>query len=69
MKKMLVVAFVAMFAFAACGKKKDAAAPTGGTEPAAGSAETAPADPAAGSGETPAEGAPAEGGAEAAPTP
>ncbi len=66
MKKMLVVAFVAAFAFAACGKKKDAAAPTGGTtEPAAGSAETAPADPAAGSAETPAD--PAAGGGEEAP--
>ena len=53
MKKMLVVVCVAAFAFAACGKKKDAAAPTGGTTepaPAAGSDATAPADPAAGSG-------------------
>lgn len=46
-------------AFAACGKKKDAAAPTTPTtEPAAGSADGSAA---------PAEGAPAEGGAEAAP--
>ena len=59
MKKILVVVAVVSMAFAACGKKKDAAAPAApATEPAAGSA-----DPAA----APAEGAPAEGGAEAAP--
>ncbi len=59
MKKMLVVAVVAMFAFAACGKKKDAAAPTGGTtEPAgSGSAEATPTPDGAGSGS--AEAAPA----------
>ena len=60
MKKMLVVAVVAMFAFAACGQKKDAAAPTGGTttEPAgSGSAEATPTPDGAGSGS--AEAAPA----------
>jgi hypothetical protein len=41
MKKMLTVVCVVAFAFAACGKKKDAAAPAPTTEPAA------PADPAA----------------------
>ena len=50
MKKMLVVAFVAMFAFAACGKKKDAAAPTppateGSAAPMDGSAAPGSAGP------------------------
>lgn len=61
MKKMLAVVCVAAFAFAACGKKKDAAAPgPATTEPAgsaAGSDATAPAGD--GSAAAPTEGAPA----------
>jgi hypothetical protein len=61
MKKMLVVAMVAAFAFAACGKKKDAAAPTsGGTTEPAGSAMGSDATPPAGDGS-------AAGSGEAAP--
>jgi hypothetical protein len=67
MKKILIVVATVAFAFAACGKKKDAAAPSTTPDPAAGSAETAPADPAAGS-DAPVEGAPA-GDAPATPTP
>ena len=61
MKKMLVIVAVVAMSFAACGKKKDAAAPT---PPAEGSA--APADgsaaPADGSAAGSAEAAPAAGG-------
>ena len=58
MKKMFIVVAVVAMSFAACGKKKDAAKPTGGTD--TGSA-TAPAGSDAGSGS-------ADGSA-AAPTP
>lgn len=60
MKKMLVAVCVVAFAFAACGKKKDAAAPTGGTTEPAGSA--AGSDTAAPTGD-----GSAAGSAEAAP--
>ncbi len=60
MKKMLVAVCVVAFAFAACGKKKDAAAPTGGTtEPAGSAAGSDTAPPADGSAAGSAEAAPA----------
>jgi hypothetical protein len=48
MKKIAIVLFVAATALAACGKKKDAAAPTA---PAGGSAMGSDAAPAGGSGD------------------
>jgi nitrous oxide reductase accessory protein NosL len=53
MKKIAIVLFVAATALAACGKKKDAAAPT--TPPAAGSGDMGSAAP-MGSGDAPAGG-------------
>jgi hypothetical protein len=54
MKKIAIVLFVAATALAACGKKKDAAAPT--APPAAGSGDMGSGAPMGGSGDAPAGG-------------